>query len=109
MQNIPKTLVIDLSDNINAGATKIVDVIALSQFSAIEYFVNMKVAGPTKNKFLKILVSRTETDVETQVYARRGDQIDIAIDAFVSGLNAELRITNNELVSLEIAATRILT
>jgi hypothetical protein len=109
MANIPKTLVIDLADTILAGATKAVDAIPLSAFSALEYFVNTKSESPVKAKFLKVLVSKTDTEVETQVYARRGDQIDIEIDAFISGANAELRIKNNESFSLEIAATRIIT
>lgn len=109
MANIPKTLVIDLADTILAGATKAVDAIPLSAFSALEYFVNTKGDTPTKAKFIKVLVQKTDTDVETQVYARRGDQLDIEIDAFISGSNAELRIKNNESFQLEVAATRIIT
>jgi hypothetical protein len=108
MANIPKTLVIDLADTILAGATKAVDAIPLSAFSALEYFVNTKSTVPDQRKFLKVLVKRTETDVETQVYARNGDPLNIELEAFVNGSNAELRLKNNEAFTIELAATRII-
>ncbi len=108
MANIPKTLVIDLADTILAGATKAVDAIPLSAFSALEYFVNTKSSSPDQRKFLKVLVQKTDMNVETQVYARNGDPLNIEVDAFVNGGNAELRLKNNEAFTIELAATRII-
>lgn len=109
MANLSKTLILDLAVLVDAGTTKVVEAVGMTEFSALEYFVNIKSSSPTKVKVLKVLVFKTDTDVETQVYARRGDTLDIEIDAFAAGSNAELRIKNNESFQLEVAATRIIT
>lgn len=92
---------------VNAGVSLFVaDSVPLSRFCALDYFLCFKKTGSVATKRLKVSVSKTETEVEDSVYSRNGTAIDVDFFIVVNGLNAELQVTNNEAVAVELVFKR---
>lgn len=103
-----KTLVRDVRDTIAANSTKTVDRIPLVAFECLEYSVTYKSDAEDKRKTLKLSLRKDDSTIETQVFAKTGDVLDVAIDADVVGSDAELQVINNEGFDLDFIASRIL-
>ena len=103
-----KTLVLDVRDTLAANSTKTVDRIPLVAFECLEYFVSYRSDAPSRKRTFKILLKKDDTGIETQVYARSGDILDVAIDGAIVGSDAELQIVNNEAFPVDFVATRII-
>lgn len=101
-----KTLVLDVRDTVTANSAKTVDKIPLIAFECLEYLVLYK--SPSKRQSFKILLKKDDSGIETQVYAKGGDYLDIAIDGTIVGSDAELQIVNNESFSVDFVATRMI-
>jgi hypothetical protein len=103
-----KTLVLDVRDTVAGNSGKTVDKIPLIAFECLEYLVLYKSSSPSKRQTFKILLKKDDTGIETQVYAKGGDYLDIAIDGAIVGGDAELQVTNNEAFSVDFVATRLI-
>lgn len=93
-------------DSINALATKVIDSVPLIDFKMIEYTFRASNSPNDKTKGLKMLVRKTDSSVNDQVFARMGDAISFNIGAQINGLNMNLILQNNENFALDLALIR---
>lgn len=103
-----KTLVRDVRATVPANTTQVVDFLPLVAFRALEYTIVYQGDAPLKVRVLKLLVRKTDTELTTQVYGKNGDTLNIGIDAFINGANAEVRLNNLENFVVNLTATRML-
>jgi hypothetical protein len=100
-------LTIKKKANVEIGASLlVVDSLPLDQFCALDYFLCFKKDGLNSTKAFKVLVRKTETNVEDSVYSRNGTGIDVDFFVNVNGSNVELQVTNNEAVAVELTFAR---
>jgi len=90
---------------IEAGQTKVIHSLPLSKFKRLELISCYK--SNLKQLSFKLSVDNSETGLGTQVYAKAGDFFDVTIDAFQNGLNAEIRVTNNEAFDIDFSGARL--
>jgi len=102
-----KNLWCDSKDDVPANTLKAVDTIALSSFRVAEYLVLFIGGSPEKTKSLKLNLRKTDSNIETQVYARSGDLLAVGIDAVINGANAELQVNNSEAFAIEVKFARL--
>jgi len=91
-----------------ASSTLAVDTALLSSFRTGEYAVNFYNGTLLKTKSLKMLINNDDAGISDQVYAKRGDALNVAISAVESGPNFLLNVTNNELSSVDVVLIRSL-
>lgn len=103
-----KTLIRDFRSNVPGNTNQVVDSVSLIAFQALEYTLVYFGDTPIKRRVLKVLVQKTDTDLATQVYGKNGDALNIAIDAFINGSFAELRLNNLENFAVDLTATRLI-
>lgn len=103
-----KTLIRDFRATVPNNTNQVVDNVPLIAFRALEYTLVYFGGSPLKRRVLKMLVQKTDTDLTTQVYGKNGDALNVAIDAFINGANAELRFNNLENYAVDLAATRLI-
>lgn len=91
---------------IPAGTQVEIDSLALSNFTALEYFLSIN--GNNSVRSNKLSVEKlSPTSVQDQVYARSGANFNMILEAIVVGLEFRLRCTNNE--AFDLTATFIKT
>ena len=94
-------------ETVLATSSKVVDLLALSSFSKLEYIVEYRDTTSSKTKTLKMAVTNGDTEVCDSVYAKQGDPMDIAITARRTASNFELEITNNEAFDIDLSFARL--
>lgn len=107
MAEIFKSLIIEVRDIVPQNSTKVVDAIPLSNFQALEYSVAFY-DSTGKSKTLKLFIRKDDGSLADQVYGKGGFPFNLAIGAFLNGLNAELRIQNLEPFPINIKAARLI-
>ena len=99
---------IRLSASIPANSTVVVDSEKLTDFTQLEYAVKFREPTLEKNKSLKISVSRDDTLVNDQIYAKQGDPIDIEVNAMSDGIDYSLEFKNNTALGVEATLIKAL-
>jgi hypothetical protein len=83
-----------------AGQTLTIDTQAYADFKSNKFLIDAKTA--TKQNSLEIFATKLGTDVSDSIYAKLGDSINLVFEFVKITSDAVLRVTNNELVSVEI-------
>lgn len=94
-------------DTIPATSVKVVDRVALSSFTRLEYIVEMRDTTSNKTKGFKFSVQNDETDLSDVLTAKVGNEINIEIYAKVNGSDCEIELTNNESFDLAVSFARL--
>jgi hypothetical protein len=89
-----------------ANTTVTLDSESLSQFDNIEYSFAIKKL--TLARTLKMSVLKSDVNVEDQVYAKAGDQINIELNTLSDGIDYSLEIKNHEPVAVGLVFTKTL-
>jgi hypothetical protein len=89
-----------------AGSTTTVETIPIANFVSIDYSASLKNDAQAKYKGFKFYVTRTDTDVVDQVYARSHQPLNIEMTTQVVGSDFVLKFKNNETFALELILTR---
>ena len=82
--------------NVLAGTTVTAFSTALTDFLSIDFLMNLRKSDFSQVRTQKMLVHRTASDLSDTVYGRSGSSLACEISTQISGLNAELLVTNNE-------------
>ena len=110
----PLTGQLDLVDNVYdqfslnlpANSTTQIDNFNLSEFISIDYSLSFKNDAQAKYKGLKLYVTRTDTDVHDQVYARSRGSMAIEVITSVVGSGLVMSVKNNESFAIDAIITR---
>lgn len=100
------TLFTKVLDSVNANETKIIDTLPLIDFKIIEYTFRASNQPNSKTKGLKMIVRKTDSSINDQVYAKIGDAISFNLNAVINGSNMNLVLQNNENFVLHLALIR---
>lgn len=108
MAETKRSLFVKKKYTVAVGQTLVVDQIDLEKFNCLEYVLELQLDDKTKMKCLKMLVGKGDEDFEEQVYAIRGQDINIEYATQENGSNYELVYTNNEAQDVRVAFTRLI-
>lgn len=86
---------------IPATTTQVVDTVALSGFISIKYIGTFYNESQNASKALELTVVREGSSLKDSVYSKVS-QLDVAVDAVVSGSNLNLSVTNNESFPVQV-------
>lgn len=100
------TLFTKVLDSVNANETKIIDTLPLIDFKMIEYTLRTSNQPNSKTKGLKMIVVKTDSSINDQVYAKIGDAINFSLNAVINGSSMNLILQNNENFVLNLALIR---
>lgn len=103
-----KAIQSEIKMTLPANQTTVVDAHFLDCFDGLEYSI-IFFDATTLKKRLNLIVSKTELGLATQVYGRSGSGLNLAIDAFIQGTQAELRVENMEAFDVNFVATKTTT
>lgn len=91
---------------IPAMTSAAVDIVPLSSFSSVDYSASFKTS--TKNRGLKIFVSKAVSGIKELVFAKVGDFINIEVTTSISGSDLLVNVQNQETTAVDIVITRAL-
>jgi len=94
------------SDSVDAGSTKIVDILSFSKFNCIEYLVCFDKGSSFQAKTLNLKVYRDDTNVCSQVYGRNSAPVSVEVNASGNGGSLELSVKNNETTPVSVRLVR---
>lgn len=95
-----------VTDKVTATTTKTVDTIPTTGLSGLEITLSLFNKTQNKSRMLKMLVRVTDTDCRNQVYAKSGDNLNVLVDASLSGANTIVTVVNNEAFDLDCTIIR---
>lgn len=98
----------EVTDTVSASSSKVVDTVALADFSAIEYKVTLFNTANNKTKKFTLDVVYENSAVSDTLYAKRGSALNYGIAAAINGSNMEITVTNNEAYDLEVSLGRLI-
>jgi hypothetical protein len=93
-------------DSINASSSKVIDTIPLIDFKLIEYTFRASNSPNNKTKGLKMIVTKTDSSINDQVFAKIGDAISFNLNTQINGTDMNLILQNNETFALDLALIR---
>lgn len=81
---------------IPSGNTLTVDSIKMSDFIAVEYFINLRKSDFSQARSQKMLINKMASDIQDTIYGRVGTWVNCELTSQINGINAELVVTNSE-------------
>jgi len=96
-----------INTNANASTTTIVDQVAITDFSTLEYTISIGDTVSNKAKSMKMIINNQNGSLKENVFGKIGDGIDFSISPVNNSGTMELRITNNEVNGLAVNMARL--
>lgn len=99
---IPERLTIPASSTIQTND------VALTDFNSINYYMVFWNDTEVKRRNLNLTVIKKNATVNDIVYNKRGDNLNISLEAKVTGANAFVEIVNNETFDVEVDLVKLI-
>jgi len=96
-----------INTNANASTTTIVDQVAITDFSTLEYTISIENTVNNKVRSMKLLINNENGSLKETVFGRIGVGIDFSISSVNNSGTMELTITNNEVNGLAVNMARL--
>lgn len=96
-----------INTNADASTTTIVDQVAITDFSTLEYTISIKDTVNNKVRSMKLLINNENGSLKETVFGRIGVGIDFSISPVINSGIMELTITNNEANGLAVNMARL--
>lgn len=94
------------SVSVAASTTTVIDSIPKDKVNSLEYDIDMRRGDNSSIKSLKLYVTQKASDTEDTVFARLGNNVDMAVQSQINGTDIELSVTNNEAFDVNINLAR---
>jgi hypothetical protein len=92
--------------NVVSAATSVLESIPLSDFIAVEYFINCRKSDFSVARTQKMTVNKLASSLQDTVHGRVGTMVDCELYTQINGLNAELKVKNNEAFDILVSFKR---
>jgi len=96
-----------INTNADASTTTIVDQVAITDFSTLEYTISIKDTVNNKVRSMKMIINNQNGSLKENVFGKIGGGIDFSISSVNNSGTMELTITNNEVNGLAVNMARL--
>lgn len=96
-----------INTNADPSTTTIVDQVAITDFTTLEYSISIEDSTNNKVRSMKMVINNENGSLKDTVFARIGRGIDFSISAVNNSGTMELTITNNEVNGLAVNMARL--
>lgn len=96
-----------INTNANASTSTIVDQVAITDFSTLEYTISIEDTVNNKTRSMKLLINNENGSLKESVFSRIGTGIDFSLSTVNNSGTMELTITNNEVNGLAVNMARL--